>query len=102
MISLFNALKIKLQTIVSSGILSSDEANQTNSAISDLINVVNDLTSSGITENTESEVQNAISEANSLIKTFNSLGLRTFGLQQLTNSISSVLEENLPQSSYES
>ena len=102
LISLINTLKTKLQIIVSSGTLSSDEANQANSVISDLTNVVNDLTSSGITENTESEVQNAISEVNSLIKTFNSFGLRTFGLQQLTNSISSVLEENLQQGNYTS
>ncbi len=87
---------------MSSGILSSDEANQTNSVVSDLTNVINDLKSTGLTENTEGKVRDILSEINSLIETFNSLGLRTLGLQQLTNSISSILEESLPQSSYES
>ncbi|RUM91772.1 MAG: hypothetical protein DSZ26_00100 [Thermovibrio sp.] len=95
--SLIDSISKKLQTIATNGLLPSDEVSDVQSVVSELMNVVEDLKTSGLTEDTKDEIQNALTDVNSLIEALsstNNFSIITFSLQRLASTIESLIQNS--------
>ncbi len=98
LVSFIDSISKKLQAIAASGLLPSDESSDVQSVVSELMNIVEDLKTNGLTEDTKDEIQNALTDVNTLIEALSSNNFSikriTFSLQKLASLIESAIQNS--------